>query len=127
MLCTAMALLSVSVHSTTLAMTNSYMPLQEGHNSDWSHHDICIHIVTRPFLFDGLQYQFYCYEGQMSIFVCISLYISVYTVVKRANLNSISLFSSVYFVRTSNSNFSVYHQFCVFPVGDWPMIYTHPR
>ena len=78
MLCTAMPLLSASMHSITLTMTNSYMPLQ-GHKSDWLHHDICMHIVTGPFLFDGLQYQFYCYEGQMSIFVCIS----VYTVVKR--------------------------------------------
>lgn len=83
MLCTAMALLPASVYSITLAMTNSYMPLQEGHKSDWSHHNICMHIVTRPFLFDGLQYQFYCYEDQMSIFLCLSLYISVYTVVKR--------------------------------------------
>ena len=96
MLCTAMALLSASVHSTTLAMTNSYMPLQEGHKSDWSHHDICMHIVTGPFLFDGLQYQFYCYEGQMSIFLCLSLYISVYTVLLLRGSNLIIVFICIF-------------------------------
>jgi len=78
-LCTAMALLSASVHSTTLAMTNSYCHSKKGTNLiGHTMIIICMHIMTRPFLFDGLQYQFYCYEVQMSICLLISVYLSVY-------------------------------------------------